>query len=118
MCIRDRIDLDLLFGSEVVPQSALKVDMNQFDSRSHRSNIPIPRQALADWVDRLPDEVQRAKGVLRLDEEPEIPMVFQLVGRRWSLRALADRTNPPLGNQIVVIGPQGSVPENWDAGLR
>ncbi len=117
-CTNSEIDLDLLFGSEVVTKAAVSVEMNQFDSRSHTSSDPISRQALTEWIERLPDEVQRAKGVLRLDEEPEIPMVFQLVGRRWNLRALAERKNPPLGNQIVVVGPKGLVPEDWDVGLR
>ena len=117
-CTNSQIDLDVLFGSEVATEAVVPAEMNQFDSRSHRSNDPISRQALTEWVERLPDEVQRAKGVLRLDEEPQIPMVFQLVGKRWNLRALAERKNPPLGNQIVVVGPKGSVPEDWDVGLR
>ena len=117
-CTNSQIDLDVLFGSEVATEAVVAAEMNQFDSRSHRSNDPISRQALTEWVERLPDEVQRAKGVLRLDEEPQIPMVFQLVGKRWNLRALAERKNPPLGNQIVVVGPKGSVPEDWDVGLR
>jgi G3E family GTPase len=117
-CTHSQINLNVLFGSQVTKRSLAPKTMGRFESRSHISDIPISRKALIDLIEQLPEEVQRAKGVLRIDEEPEIPMVFQLVGRKWDLRALAERKNPPIGNQIVVVGPEGSVPENWDKVLK
>jgi G3E family GTPase len=117
-CMHSQINLNILFGSQVTARPSTPKTMGRFESRSHSSNLPISRADLVDFVEQLPEEVQRAKGVLRIDEEPEIPMVFQLVGNKWDLRALAERENAPSGNQIVVIGPEGSVPENWDQALR
>ena len=51
-CTNSQIDLDVLFGSEVVSKPAVFAEMNQFDSRSHRSDDPISRQALAEWVEQ------------------------------------------------------------------
>lgn len=117
-CTHSQINLNVLFGSQVTTLSPAPQTMGRFESRSHISDIPISRKALIELIEQLPEQVQRVKGVLRIDEEPDIPMVFQLVGRKWDLRALAERRNPPLGNQIVVIGPEGSVPENWDQVLK
>ncbi|MED5361297.1 MAG: GTP-binding protein [Actinomycetota bacterium] len=117
-CVHSRIDLDLLFGSEVTKVPKASEAVGEYESRCHTSNQPIPRDALIELIERLPEQVQRAKGIVRVAEEPQIPMVFQLVGRRWELRALADRKNAPEGNQLVVIGPKGTVPLDWDRTLK
>ena len=117
-CVQSQISLNVLFGSLVTTRTSTPNTMGRFESRSHSSDPPLSKKALIEFVEQLPEEIQRAKGVLRIDEEPEIPMVFQLVGNKWDLRALAERKNAPSGNQIVVIGPEGSVPNNWDQALR
>ena len=117
-CVQSQISLNVLFGSLVTTRTSTPNTMGRFESRSHSSDPPLSKKALIEFVEQLPEEIQRAKGVLRIDEEPEIPMVFQLVGNKWDLRALAERKNAPSGNQIVVIGPEGSVPKNWDQALR
>ena len=117
-CAHSQISLNVLFGSPVTTRTSTPNTMGRFESRSHSSDPPLSKKALIEFVEQLPEEIQRAKGVLRIDEEPEIPMVFQLVGNKWDLRALAERENAPSGNQIVVIGPEGLVPNNWDQALR
>ena len=117
-CIHSQIDLDLLFGSEVNKAPKAFGVTGEYESRSHTSMQPIPRDALVELIELLPTQVQRAKGIVRVAEDPHIPMVFQLVGRRWELRALADRKNAPEGNQLVVIGPKGTVPPDWDRTLN
>ena len=88
--------------------------MGTFESRSHESAQPILRENLEALIENLPPGIQRAKGIVRLTEAPHIPMVLQLVGRNWELRALADREKSPEGNRLVVIGPKGSIPKAWD----
>ena len=111
------VNLDLLFGREIVRKSDPTSQVGTFESRSHESTQPIPRAALEALVENLPPEIQRVKGIVRLAEAPHVAMVFQLVGRNWELRALADRKNSPDGNRLVVIGPKGSIPLEWDDAL-
>ena len=112
------VSLDLLFGREVRKVQRSTSHIGEFESRTHQSDQPLSRNALETLINELPRNIQRVKGIVRLTESPQVPMVFQLVGRKWELRALADRTNSPEGNQLVAIGPKGSVPTDWDRTLR
>ena len=109
-----KADLDLLFGREILRTVSPAGHMGTFESRSHESAQPILRENLEALIENLPPGIQRAKGIVRLTEAPHIPMVLQLVGRNWELRALADREKSPEGNRLVVIGPKGSIPKAWD----
>lgn len=109
-----KADLDLLFGREILRTASAAGHMGKFESRTHKSAQPILRENLETLIENLPSDIQRVKGIVRLAEAPRIPMVFQLVGRSWELRALADRGKSPEGNQLVVIGPKGSIPIGWD----
>ena len=111
------VNLDLLFGREVGRVHDFAGHVGKFESRTHQSIQPIPRDAFETLVENLPTDVQRVKGIVRLVEAPQVAMVFQLVGRKWELRALADRANSPEGNRLVAIGPKGTVPAEWDRGL-
>ena len=115
---RAKVDLDLLFGREIIRTVSAANHMGTFESRTHESTRPILREKLEVLIENLPSEIQRVKGIIRLAEAPHIPMVFQLVGRSWELRALADREKSPEGNRLVVIGPKGSIPIAWDNFLR
>ena len=112
------VNLDLLFGRTVSQVRAGASHIGEFESRTHKSDRPIPRDAFESLVMNLPEDIQRIKGIVRLTEAPQVPMVFQLVGRKWELRALADRSKPPEGNQLVAIGPKGSIPSDWDQVLH
>ena len=112
------VNLDLFFGREIARTDRPTGHVGMFESRTHESTKPISREALEVLVENLPQEIQRVKGIVRLTEAPHVAMVFQLVGRNWELRALADRQNSPHGNRLVVIGPKGSIPMEWDNALR
>ena len=113
-----KADLDLLFGREILRTVSSAGHVGTFESRTHESTQPILRENLEALIKNLPSDIQRVKGIIRLAEAPRIPMVFQLVGRSWDLRALADREKSPEGNRLVVIGPKGSIPIAWDNFLR
>ena len=82
-----------------------------FESWSWRFADPIPRSQIEELMEALPDTVVRAKGVLRLVEEPDREMVLQRVGGRWSLRA---RGHTSLAaSQLVFIGMRGAIDETW-----
>jgi G3E family GTPase len=70
---------------------------------------PLDGAALRATIVSLPPAVLRAKGIVRLAEEPGRPFVLQLVGRRWSLEPMdIDGSHDgllPVRSAIVCIGP-------------
>ena len=82
-----------------------------FESWSRRFAEPVARTQIEGLMEALPDTVVRAKGVLRLVEEPDREMVLQRVGGRWSLRARGHAS--PAESQLVFIGMRGAIDESW-----
>lgn len=74
---------------------------------------PIDREAVEALMGALPDEVVRAKGIVRLaDGSVEgRAHVLQRVGRRWTLHPA--RTDPVGPSRLVVIGLAGAVRDGW-----
>lgn len=64
---------------------------------------PFRMGALRHTLDTLPASILRAKGVLLTDENPKVPAILQLVGKRWSLEPDAGRAIEP-GSRLVIIG--------------
>lgn len=62
---------------------------------------PIDRLLFKSTLDQLPDGIARVKGFLSFTDAPEVPMLVQGVGRRWSLRAAPGQH---LETSLVVIG--------------
>lgn len=62
---------------------------------------PIDRLLFQSALDQLPDGIARVKGFLSFTDAPEVPMLVQCVGRRWSLIAAPGQ---PLESSLVVIG--------------
>jgi G3E family GTPase len=64
---------------------------NHEDEAFNAVRLPQPetltRQALARWLEKLPPDVFRLKGILRLADVP-VPLVLQGVGRRWEVHPL------------------------------
>jgi G3E family GTPase len=56
-----------------------------FATWSYTSDRPLARSRFERVADGLPETVIRAKGVLYLEDAPEQRMIFQLVGRHWTL---------------------------------
>lgn len=63
--------------------------------------------ALRTLIAELPPGVLRAKGVVRLAEDPERRYILQRVGRRWSLQPGDGGTENPT-SRLVVLGMPGS----------
>ena len=62
---------------------------------------------------RLPEGVLRAKGILYLLENPNDRYIFQLVGKRWSLKAGEAWEDEQPISKLVLIGLPGCVDGLW-----
>lgn len=69
---------------------------------------PVSRHGLEHFARGLGADVYRAKGFVRLQEDPERCYLFQHVGRRWSLEPGAEWGDEPRRTRIVVIGRTGA----------
>lgn len=86
---------------------------SDYDTWSFTSNDPLGRATFEAFVTQLPDGIIRAKGVLYLAEEPGQRFVFQLVGKRWSLKPGGDWAGCDPRSQLVMIGLPGSIDPDW-----
>src|SRR5262249_26063653 len=77
------------------------LDEDAFTSLSFESDRPFALERFQHFLDRLPANVFRAKGVLWMDGRDE-RYVFHLTGSRFSLEAGA--WPGPRGNRLVLIG--------------
>lgn len=86
-----------------------------FRSWSVRIDAALDRSRLCTLLDRLPDGILRAKGLLWLADDPGRRSVLQLVGRRWRIDAEGPWTTAPR-SELVMIGLANQV--NGDAAIR
>lgn len=80
------------------------LDNDGFVSVSYCSDRPFSHRRFEEWLDTLPANVFRAKGLLWFTQSPH-KHIFQLSGKRCTFAAEAWNTMPP-SNQLVVIGRQ------------
>ena len=80
------------------------LDNDGFVSVSYCSDRPFSLRKFEEWLDTLPANVFRAKGLLWFTQSPH-KHIFQLSGKRCTLNTEAWNTMPPQ-NQLVVIGRQ------------
>ncbi|MBW4652137.1 MAG: GTP-binding protein [Kaiparowitsia implicata GSE-PSE-MK54-09C] len=73
-----------------------------FVSVSYRSDRPFALRQFEQFLETLPSDVFRAKGLLWFSESPN-KHIFQLSGKRCTLDVEPWHSTPP-GNQIVFIG--------------
>lgn len=75
----------------------------------------LPRSTIESLMEDLPDEIVRAKGILRLDDDPDRPHVLQRVGQRWTLRPIpaAAPASSSSGSSLVLIGHTGTLDDGW-----
>lgn len=73
-----------------------------FVSVSFTSHCPFSLKKFQDFLDNLPTNVFRGKGILWF-QESQLKHVFQLSGKRCTLDAVAAGAKPPV-NQLVFIG--------------
>jgi len=78
-------------ASRYAPSAPLLRRRNHEDEAFNAVCLPQPetltRQTLAHWLGKLPPDVFRLKGILRLADVPD-PLVLQGVGRRWEVHPL------------------------------
>src|ERR1700756_3926034 len=77
------------------------VTTDGFESLSYQSDQPFAVHKFQDFLERLPDNVYRAKGLLWIDES-ETRYVFHLVAKRFSLDE--SPRDGPMKNKLVLIG--------------
>lgn len=78
-----------------------------YSSWSFSSETPLSEAALRDRLALWPDAVLRAKGVVRLAEDPGRRYLFHRTGRRWSLVPDREWGADPPRTDIVMIGLSG-----------
>ena len=82
----------------------------EFDTWLFESERPFSRDDLETMVRReLPASVLRCKGVVYLDDEPDVRFALQIVGRRTEIDRLDEWGSREPGSQIVAIGPVGGI---------
>jgi len=83
---------------------------DSFESWSFRSDEALRRSDVDAFLTALSPGVVRAKGILRLADDPTNSYLLQRVGRRTSLvpfNAVSDQD--PVDSRLVVIGVPGSI---------
>lgn len=83
-----------------------------YDTWSFTCDEPLDGDAVRTFAAGLPEGIIRGKGILRLREAPERRTVFQLVGRRWSLKPDEPWGGEQPRTQLVLIGLPGSIDED------
>ncbi|MCU0551950.1 MAG: GTP-binding protein [Leptolyngbya sp. Prado105] len=72
-----------------------------FVSMSYQSDRPFSVQKFQDFLNELPIEIFRAKGLLWF-EESSLKHIFQLSGKRYDIQT--EEWQQPKSNQLVLIG--------------
>lgn len=84
-----------------------------FESWSWTNTEAVSRAVVEDLMAELPDSIVRAKGVLRLLEEPDRTMILQRVGQRWSLRRAPKGSPRVAESRLVLIGMRAAIDDDW-----
>lgn len=84
-----------------------------FEGHTWTAERPIARSSIEQLMAGLPDTVVRAKGVVRVIEEPERNMVLQRVGQRWTFRRTAADVELVDRSELVFIAMNGSLDRDW-----
>lgn len=77
-------------------------------ARSDR-DTPISARALRRFIETLPTTILRVKGFVFTQEEPQQPLILQLVGPSLTLTRAANWTHTPR-TRLVLIGVAGFQP--------
>ena len=85
-----------------------------YDTWTFERDSPMIGDAIRTFAAALPEGVLRAKGMVHLVEDPEHAAIFQLVGKRWSLKQGPAWDARPPRTEIVVIGIPGSLERVMD----
>lgn len=86
---------------------------DEYETWSFTSEQPLDGNAFRAFIDTLPKGILRAKGILYLQENPPNRYIFQLVGKRWSLKATETSVNEKPVTKLVMIGLSESIDSAW-----
>ncbi len=86
---------------------------DEYETWSFNSEKPLDGEVFRTFVDTLPEGVLRAKGILYLQENTKQRYIFQLVGKRWSLKVGAVWGEDLPFSRLVMIGLSGCVDPFW-----
>jgi len=90
-----------------------------YQTWSLSSSKPIQKANIRNFLDKLPEGVLRAKGIVFLDEDPDQRYLLQLVGKRWTLKPSESWGNRQPETRLVFIGISASIDEEqFEAVLR
>ncbi|MFT4037106.1 MAG: GTP-binding protein [Thermomicrobiales bacterium] len=118
MAEQGHVPLSVVFGAGAaappseargLPEDAALPHDIAHDTVSLRWEQPVPEDAFQAFAAALPTTVLRGKGIIWLAEHPDRQMIFQRVGKRWSLTP-GDRWGAePAATHVVFIGPAGAL---------
>jgi G3E family GTPase len=100
-------------GADGAPRGAAHAHEpdRDYTSWSYAGERALDGDAFRALVAALPEGVLRGKGVLFLKEDPDHRFVFQLVGKRWSVKRDAAWGDAPPRTRLVLLGLPGSLDE-------
>lgn len=106
------VPIEILLGngeSSLVDQNNGHIhDHKSFETKAFSINKPIRRDKFIKLISGLPDTILRAKGIVYLVEEPEYQMIFQAVGKRWTLEKGSPWEDKSKHTDLVLIGSESS----------
>jgi G3E family GTPase len=82
-----------------------------YTSWSYAGEGALDGDAFRALLAALPEGVLRGKGIVSLQEDPDHRFVFQLVGKRWSVKRDAAWGDAPPRTRLVLLGLPGSLNE-------
>jgi G3E family GTPase len=104
------VSLEALFGIDQRPSSptpgGVAPAATSFETTSLSFETPIDHSTLREALDALPPEVVRAKGIVRLSDQPSMRAVVQRVGVR--LNITTDGPWPGGPSRLVFVGISGT----------
>jgi G3E family GTPase len=122
------VPLDLVFGgaesyrptdsprkSPLVDRAHTQHDGERFGSWTYRGKRPWSFAALQRAVERMPRDIFRAKGTVRMDLETDDYGILQVTGKRGWLRLREAQPGEVIATELVLIGKPGRIS---DASIR
>jgi G3E family GTPase len=98
-----------LKSSQSTHQHSHHLENDGFIAVSFKSDLPLILAKFQDFLDRLPSDIYRAKGILKF-QGSQLYHVLQMSGKRYAIESIraessiASRSPPPYANQLVFIG--------------
>ncbi|WP_373542903.1 GTP-binding protein [Chamaesiphon sp.] len=98
-----------LKSSESSHEHSHHLENDGFIAVSFESDAPLILPKFQDFLDRLPSDIYRAKGIFKF-QGSQLRYVLQMSGKRYEIQSvqaessIASRSPPPNANQLVFIG--------------